>query len=87
MQTHARLFFLHNISFHHKSFNITVVMDTSEVPRVKHLGFIPLIISTLTKMCFHPHLRYKRGSLHHCTEVVTPWGPWDYENKRLFAPS
>lgn len=89
MQTHAR-HFLHNTSFHHKSFNITVVMlilDTSEVPCVKHLGFILLIISTLTKMCFHPHLRYKRGSLHHCTEVVTPWGPWNYENKRLFAPS
>lgn len=56
MQTHAR-HFLHNISFHHKSFNITVVrliLDTSEVPCVKHLGFILLIISTLTKCVFTP---------------------------------
>lgn len=78
-----------SISFGHKSVNINSVKLTLN-RAFWHMFSIWALRSFSSQpwiKCVFSHFSYKRGSLHHCTEVVTPWGPRNYENNWPFTPS
>lgn len=66
---------------------VKLKLDIHILTCVNHLGFTLFFISTRCKMPFSPHLRYKRGRLHHTTEGLTPWELRTCENNKLFTPT